>query len=366
LPRTHTLDITRLGLEHVELHFRKGGLARAGTSLEVRRGIRVVLFDRSGSYGVGEALPLPVAGTEAMHEVVEALMNARQEFEGASDSIEGFLAFLAHRFADKPATRCALDVAMHDLEARLRGVSVAQRLASDARRHIEVNAVIAASDIKASMTQALHAVRRGYRSLKIKLGRETPEDDIARVSAIRSEFGPDIRIRLDPNGAWTLPHALRTLDRLSGLDVEMVEQPVPPQDLDGLAQLHQMSPVPIAADEALASIAGRARLLQGELASIAIVKPMVQGGLASAAHLCREASARGLRVVVTTTFDGPAGTAAALHLSAAHGSPTLAHGLASCEVLDCDFPEILIPHGGRLYIHDLPGLGLSTQPPVTR
>jgi len=363
LPRTHTLNIERLTLEHIELHFRKGSLLRAGAALKIRKGIRLCLQDRSGARGIGEALPLPSAGTEPMHEVVDALLAARQELEHRSGSSEELLASLRHRCAERPAARCALDVALHDLEARLRGMPLAKRLSADARNHVEVNTVIAAHGLEESVLQAALAVQNGYRTLKLKLGRSSCAEDVARVAAIRAELGSEIRLRLDANGSWSLADAQRALDALAELDIEMIEQPVAPADLDSLALLHARSPIPIAADESLASPEGRARLMRGELAAIAIVKPMVQGGLCDSAHLCREAAARGVRIVVTTTFDGPAATAAALHLAAAFGSPTLAHGLASCDVLDCEFPDSLVVRDGRLYIGDEPGLGLPAPPP---
>ena len=85
-------------------------------------------------------------------------------------------------------------------------------------------------------------------------------------------------------------------------------------------------------------------------ASIAVLKPMVLGGLRACVRFAEAAGRVRLRSFVTTTFEGPVGTAHALHLAAAVADPALACGLASHEVLDTAFPEALIPREGSLRI----------------
>ena len=356
MPRTRTLRLENITLDHVELALHDA-LPRGGKTLERRRGVRVTLHDSSGLCGRGEALPLPSAGTEPMHDVAEATLQTRQDLLQRTCTLEELLKRLEQRLRDLPATRCAFDVAAHDLEARVRGVPVAARLDPEPARRVEVNALVGAHDPGVCVREAEQALLRGYRTLKLKLGNASAATDVQRVQEVRAAVGPDVRLRVDANGAWSRDGALHILERIAPFAIELAEQPTPPLALDDLAWLHARSPVPVAADESLATAAGRARLLTKDLASVAIVKPMVLGGLSPALDLCRQAAARGLRVVVTTTLDGPIATAAALHLAAAGGSPTLAHGLASCEVVDADFPDALVPRDGVLHLSPEPGLG---------
>ena len=358
MPRPCPLKLARITLERIELRLR-APLERSGGAIATRDGIRVEIFDVSGERGCGEALPLVSAGTETLEETSAAMLEARSLLESRSDTLESMLDALEERLERWPAARCAFDVALHDLDARLRRAPVARCLSPDARRALEVNALIGADDTAACLRECRQAWQRGYRTLKLKVGRGSPAEDGSRIAAVREALGPEARLRIDANGAWTAECAVRALERMAELDIELVEQPTRADDLDALAWVHARSPIPIAADEALAGAEGRARLLCDELANIAIIKPMVLGGLRAAAQLCIQASARGIDCIVTTTLDGPTMTAAALHLAAAHGSCNLAHGLAACEQLETDFPTWLVPSDGRLAVGEEPGLGFA-------
>jgi len=222
---------------------------------------------------------------------------------------------------------------------------------------VDVNAVAGAGDAEAAADAARAARRAGYGTLKLKVGGIAPDAEQARIAAVRSAVGDALRLRIDANGAWSAEQALLLLEQLEPFALELAEQPVPAGDLTGLCRLHRTSRTPIAADESLALAEGRAALLAGELASIAVLKPMVLGGLGPAVALATAARARGIPSIVTTTFEGPLGAAAALHLAAAIGSADLAHGLAAADSIDAPFPPMLQPQGGRLRL--LPVLGLG-------
>jgi L-alanine-DL-glutamate epimerase-like enolase superfamily enzyme len=161
---------------------------------------------------------------------------------------------------------------------------------------------------------------------------------------------PEVKLRLDANGAWTAEEALRKLRELSPLGIELCEQPTADlAGLDGCA-------VPIAADEMLATdpegALRRARIL--------VLKPMLLGGLTAALDLARRAHGLGLSLVVTTALEGPVGRAGASHLAAAVLAlgPQPAAGIATGRL----FAEALdpfAPQRGVVRIPDLPGLGLS-------
>lgn len=331
--------------------------------LEERRGFRVELRDMSGATGCGEALPLPAAGTETLGRCGSALVEFAESHPGSPRSLDELLDELDARLEREPAARCAIDVAAHDLEGRLRSRAVASLLCPRPARRVSVNAVIDVSSLAETVACAAAASARGFETLKLKVGRDSAEDDQRRVAAVRAEVGLQVRLRVDANGAWSVELAEKSLETLARHRVELVEQPVRADDLDGLRRVSEKSPIPVAADEALASPRGRQALIAGRIADVAVLKPMVLGGLRASARLAAAAEARGIRCFVTTTFEGPIGTAAALHLAAslrsgAHGSE-LAHGLASSEVMAGPFPEALVPRDGSLPIPDLPGLGLA-------
>jgi L-alanine-DL-glutamate epimerase-like enolase superfamily enzyme len=344
-------------LERIELspsawRLKRGALASSRPALALRTGVRVAILDTDGCCGLGEALPLPSSGTEMQEDCGAALEGAARELRGASGELEELLASAAQLCSAAPAALCALDVALHDLEGRRRGVASARLLCERPLRELPVNALLQGLE-----PAELEAARvRGYRSAKLKLGAETLARELKQIQQLA--HSSPLRLRLDPNGGWTRNQARLALGVLEPLDLELVEQPLAADDLDGLRELSR-GRIPIAADESLASAEGRARLAAGELTPLAILKPMVLGGLAAAVELARAAQAAGVKCLVTTTLDGPIATAAAAQLAAAVCDGSLACGLASAESVDAEFPRWLRPRFGRIALPDRPGLGLK-------
>src|SRR5206468_4671952 len=94
--------------------------------------------------------------------------------------------------------------------------------------------------------RAAAAAAKGFGVLKVKLGHG--DADVEVLSRIRERFaGP---IRVDPNAAWTPEEAPARIERIARYDIEFVEQPTPPQDIDGLRRVRERSALPIVADEA--------------------------------------------------------------------------------------------------------------------
>ncbi|MCP4004942.1 MAG: o-succinylbenzoate synthase [bacterium] len=333
-------------------------LRTAKENIEERCGFLVRIRDADAASGCGEALPLPSAGTESLEKCVRSLEEARTALRGQRASFDEILDELEKRWPHAPAARCALDVALHDLEARKKSLPLAALLARTPRERVAVNALVSAQDLAATVRSCSEAARRGYRTLKLKLGTNL-EADVKRLRAVRETLGPKMRLRVDANGSWSFARARKALEVLAPL-VELIEQPLAATERTDAKRLYAASSVPLAADESLAREEGRADLLGGQSAHIAVLKPMVLGGLRASARLARAAMRVQVRSFVTTTLDGPVGTAAALHLAAAVGDATLASGLDSSTTLNIQFPDFLTTRNGELRIPSLPGLGLET------
>ena len=326
-------------------------------NLSHRNGLRVVARDASGIVGVGEALPLPTSGTEELACTAERLESIASQLPGCSGTLDELLDRVDAGLLDAPSARFALDTALHDLEARRLEIPVLRLLGEPVGRSVPVNAVLGAQPIDRTIAEARQATARGHTTLKLKVGSAEPREDTARIAALRRVLGPHPRVRIDANGAWQPEIALEFLESVKEFDLELVEQPVPADDLEGLSWVAARSPIPVAVDEGLAVPRIREAVLAQGIGSVVVIKPMVAGGLRASSRLARTAREKRLRVLVTTTFEGPVGTAAALHLAAVFGDPGLAHGLASADVVDTAFPRSLIPRGGELRSPTDAGLG---------
>ncbi|MEW6226382.1 MAG: enolase C-terminal domain-like protein [Chloroflexota bacterium] len=225
---------------------------------------------------------------------------------------------------------------------------------------VRVNATIAAGSPDEVATAVADAVGRGFRTLKLKAGRdEGVAALVASMGAARGAAGDEVALRLDANAAWDLEGAVLRLRALAGFGLQYVEQPLAAADLAAMAALRSRVGVPVAADEAVSSVAEARAVLAAGAADVLVVKPARVGGRPAVAEIARLAAGAGVPVVVTSSFETGIGLRAAV--VAAVGLPDVpgwpaaerAHGLATLGLLEDDLlAGPLEVAGGRLQAGD--------------
>ena len=350
------MKVTGLSWTAFRLPLRTPFRTSAG-EITCREGLLLRLTTGADVVGLGEASPHPALGIQGVHEAEGALSRLAPGLLGAD--VERLTVGLPD--AVPAALACALDTAALDALARARGVPLARLLNNRASGSVPVNAVIAADSDAEAVSQATTARAAGFRCVKLKVGMApNPEGERQRTAAVRAALGPDVTLRLDANGAWTVEQAIRTIRCLEEFGLEYVEQPVAPGDLEGMARVRRDTGVPIAADEDVASVAAARRVLETGAAGILVIKPMVVGGLRPAMEIAAMAGRAGASVVVTTTIDAGIGVADDLHLAAALPGRIPACGLATGSLLTADIiARPLEAREGRMALPGGPGLGVE-------
>lgn len=213
------------------------------------------------------------------------------------------------------------------------------------RGHVEINTTVPVV-APAVATELVRA--SGCRTAKVKVaGPGTDLDaDCARVSAVRSALGPDGRIRVDANGAWSVAEAVTAIGALADAagGLEYAEQPC--AELTELAALRRRVDVPVAADESIRRAEDPARVALAGAADVAVVKVAPLGGVYAALRIADRA---GIPVVVSSAVDTAVGLAAGLALAGALPELPYACGLGTGSLLAGDVtghaPQ---PEQGRL------------------
>ncbi|MDR0784107.1 MAG: o-succinylbenzoate synthase [Propionibacteriaceae bacterium] len=198
------------------------------------------------------------------------------------------------------------------------------------RQSIPVNSTIPATDPATAHRLAREA---GCTTAKVKVAEvgQTLADDLARVEAVRDALGPQGRVRIDANGAWTLDQATQALRQLSRFDLEYAEQPC--RDVTDLARLRKLSSVRIAADESIRRVEDPYLVKRLEAADIAVLKVQPLGGVLSCLRL---AESLGLEVVVSSALETSIGLQAGIALAAALPELPYACGLNTASLLAMD------------------------------
>lgn len=151
------------------------------------------------------------------------------------------------------------------------------KLLGSSRNTIVTDITIGIKSPSEMAKSAVKFVNRGFRSLKIKVGID-PLEDIERVKAVRNAVGEKVTIRVDANQGWTPKQAVKTIKAIEKYDVELVEQPVPWWDLDGMGFVRENVNTPIAADESIHNSFDALRLVKNKAADIINIKLMKCGG----------------------------------------------------------------------------------------
>jgi len=324
-------------------------LSTADGTIDERRGLLVGVersIDAGAVRGVGEATPLP--GWTEPYGDCEAVLRDPPERWQESEFGSGQ--------PPTPAARHGYRLAVLDAEGRASGTPLAALLADRGgfpapSESVPVNATIGDGSVDETVTAARTAVDAGFDCLKLKVGARSLDADLDRVAAVREAV--DATIRTDANGAWDRETATEAVDAFAAMGVEYVEQPLPAEELSGLAALRGRG-VEIAVDESIRA-AGVEAVLDAGAADVAVLKPMVVGGPDAAVAAAGRLSAADVDPVVTTTIDGAVARAGAVHVAAAVPGDR-ACGLATGGMLASDLGADPVPVvDGAIAVPDGPG-----------
>ena len=283
-------------------------IARGGSS--EWRTVWVRLIDEDGVEGWGEAAPSRFYG-ETSDTVLAALERLRPIIEAANSAdIEQTETALVQALRFNAAARCAVSAALHDLQGKRLGVPLWKLwgLTPSASPRSSFTIAIAASD-ETLRDRVREAVAAGYPILKVKLG----SDHDRRIIQLVRDEAPNAILRVDANAAWTPKHTLLMAPLLQELCVEFIEQPLAPQDLEGLRFVRERCALPIVADESC--------LVATDVAKLAGVVDGVNlklakcGSLREALRIIHTARAHGMLVMAGCMIETSLGITAAAHLA---------------------------------------------------
>jgi len=307
------LDIAPISVRLTEsFAISKGAVATARNVL-----VRVVL--RDGSAGYGEAAPFEAITGETQGSTLTALQGMIAAITGRDAAAWRVLAADLRALAPgAAAARCAVEQAVVDALARHLGLSLPAFLGGFPRE-LSTDVTIPVGDVRHSVESAHHAVDSGFSTVKIKVGAEDWELDVARVVAI-SRAAPQLSIIVDGNAGFSRPQAHKFLGGVTeaGAAVILAEQPVAAPDIAGLAELEREHGIPVCADESVRSPADAIRVAeQGGISSVNV--KLMKCGVADALDIISIARSAGMtgmiggmvETVVSMTFS--ASVAAASH-----------------------------------------------------
>lgn len=353
------MRITRVEVIPFRLPYRQVFRIATG-AMSAKDGLIVRIHSDEGLVGVGEGNPQPTWPRGLTQRALVAIIEdefAPRLVGQDPRAIGRLVERLDRSVAECPFALAPVDLALHDLAGKALELPVSDLLGGARRTEVDLHFTIGIQAPEAMAAAALAAWERGFRAFKVKVGGPDFTTERQMLQVIRDAL-PEARLRVDANQGWHSDQAVRNIRALEPLGLELVEQPVPAWDLDGLAKVTAAVDVPIMADESLFSPSDAVRLVRMQACDIFNIKLMKSGGLWNAGKIAAIAEAAGISCFMGSMADLEVGIAAALHFIASH--PVIRYPFGFPEFAETSLLlDPLVPSGGKIEVPDRPGLGVE-------
>ena len=318
-----------------------------------------------GTIGWGEAhAPLGARATQAIVQDVLAPLLIGEDalaIDRHWERMYGSMRLRGHVAGFLMEAIAGVDIALWDLAGKLFGVPVYRLLGGPYRTQLPVYASgVPGTTVSERVAAAERLASEGYSAVKTSIGRGDIDSDLAGVQAIVGAVRGKADVLVDAHGAYTPENALDAARRLQDIGVYWLEDPLPPEDIDGYVRLSAAVDMPIASGETECTRwQFEERLSRG---AVDVILPDVcrAGGISEGRRIATVASLHNTRWAAHVSMGTSIHVAAAAHLAAASANFLIFEFSSSSNPLGDELlTSPLRPRGGTLQVPDGPGLGIE-------
>lgn len=327
------------------LHFKQP----AGTSRGVytTRKIWLLTVEHDGRTAIGECAPLPQLSCDDIPDY-EAVLRRFCDIIEATGSIP------YDEMRNYPSMLFGVETALAQL-SRTNGLLYDTPF-SHGEEGIPINGLVWMGTHDEMLSRLKEKLALGFRCVKLKIGAIDFAKELDLIQHIRKHFSrEEVELRVDANGGFTPDVALERLQELARYDIHSIEQPIMAHQWSEMAQLCQLSPLPIALDEELIGVNStdeKIRLLDTIKPQYIILKPSLHGGVAGTREWIALANERGIGSWITSALESNIGLNAIAQLAAnIYGSKiTMPQGLGTGMLFTDNIPMPLEIRNDCLWI----------------
>jgi o-succinylbenzoate synthase len=323
--------------------------------------IVVSVHTDTGHVGYGEAPATAVITGDTHGSIIEAIrkfISPRLIGEDIAN-LNRVTHLIQNALEKNSSAKAAVEIAVYDLFGQLYKAPLYKMLGGG-DPVVTTDITISVDYIDKMVADSIAAVDRGFESLKIKVGKDIGVD-LERIKAIYAAVEGRALLRLDANQGWTAKQAVYALQTLedAGVRLELVEQPVKAQDLDGMKYVTERVHTPIMADESVFGPTEVVELIRMRAADIINIKLMKTGGLSNAIQIADIAGMYGVECMIGCMIETSISVAAAVHLAVAKASVITKVDLDGPSL--CAFNPVdggVIFNESEISVTEAPGLGI--------
>ena len=322
----------------------------------------VIVKTDTGHTGYGSAPATAVITGDTHGSIIEAISKVMSPALIGRDiaDLNNLINTVHNSIVRNFSAKAAIEIAIYDLYGQLYDAPLYQLLGGG-DNVISTDITISVDYIDKMVEDTLSAIDRGFETLKIKVGKD-PALDIERIKAIYAAVNERALIRLDANQGWTPKQTVSVLRALedSGVQLELVEQPVRGDDIEGMKYVTERVHTPVMADESSFGPKEAIELIRTRAADIINIKLMKTGGISNAIKIADIAGIYGVNCMIGCMLESSIGVAAAAHIAVAKASVITKVDLDTPALGEYDPVTSGVQfNNSEIKITDLPGLGIS-------
>lgn len=334
---------------------------------EGRPAVLVKITAEDGTVGWGQSVPIPSWSYETLESVTSTIekylapvLIGRDPFDLAGAHAAMNRAIAPSFSTGMPIAKAGLDLALHDLIGRLRGVNVTELWGRRPLDRIPLSWTVNPATLDEIEPLVEEGRRRGYRHFNVKVAPEV-KFDVELCRRVR-KLAPEAFLWADANGGYDLADALEAAPRLADVGVDVLEQPLPANRLSGYRELRKQGALPILMDEGVVSSVELVEFIRLGLLDGVAMKPARTAGLWDCRRQIEIAQEAGLLVLGSGLTDPDVALAAAVQLYAAYQIryPAALNGPQFLSGSRLRRP--LAVHDGAIERPTGPGLGVEVDP----
>lgn len=314
----------------------------------------------NGVTGIGSGNPSEYVTGESFEQCKTALQEKNIEFLIGRDIHElNQLTFeVWQKFSKNPAARAALDIALYDVFTKYLKVPLVKFLGQKITSMPTSN-TIGIKNVDETLKEAQEYGERGFKVLKVKLGKDLNED-IERMVKLREKFGNKFVIRIDANQGYTAHQTIEFYNKTKHLNIELIEQPLPAKAVEETRNLPDEIRNIIAADESLLTPKDALNLVKPPRATgIFNIKLMKCGGVSQGLKIADMAMLEGVELFWGCNDESIVSITAALHAAFACANTKYIDLDGSLDLAKDEVKGGFILKDGIMTCSDKPGLGVE-------
>jgi L-alanine-DL-glutamate epimerase-like enolase superfamily enzyme len=319
----------------------------------------------NGLVGRGAGNPSEQVVGETLDNALDAL---DQAFGGKSRGWQGLIGReiedidvlceeIQNHLKYSPAARTALEGALYDAFSQWKEVPLVSLLGQKIE-YLPTSITIGIKDVLSTLDEASEYFGRGFRYIKVKLGNYL-EEDIERIVKLREKFGDRVKIRIDANQGYNVQEVKQFFDQTASCNLELIEQPLPAEQIEEMRSLPAEIRQVLAADESLIGPEDAANII-GETNACEIfnIKLMKCGGITQALEISRLAEGAGIDLMWGCNDESIISISAALHTALSCKQTRYLDLDGSLDLAKDVVAGGFILENGEMRVNGLPGLGL--------